>query len=67
VPSAPETSNFTPVATMSDLATLDRDEVLRGWGEFEIGDPEPGPNHSRSYWHGWRCAAMMTGPAPRES
>lgn len=47
-------SAFEPVRTKADLYTLDPDEILAGYMEAKRGDPEPGPNHGRAYWHGWR-------------
>lgn len=44
----------TPVRTLADLDTLDEDEILDGYRDGFRGDPEPGDNRSRSYWHGWR-------------
>lgn len=50
-------SEFIPVRTVSDLETLDQNEIVLGyWSGFE-GDSEPGNNHSRSFWHGWRNGA----------
>lgn len=46
--------SFEPIRTLVELETLDHDEVVRGYMETEKGDPEPGPNRGRSYWHGWR-------------
>lgn len=50
--------NFVPVATLLDLATLDDDEIVAGYREWRPDDPEPGLNRGRSYWHGWRNAAI---------
>jgi len=50
--------NFEPVRTVADLETLDHDEILAGYMEWRAGDPEPGLNRGRSYWHGWRNAAI---------
>ncbi len=58
------TSNFDPVLTVSDLDTLDRAEILAGYREFVSGDPEPGANRGRAYWHGWRNAARDHGQIP---
>lgn len=52
---------FKPVATRADLDTLNADEILAGYREFRKGDPEPGPNRGRGYWHGWRNAARDHG------
>lgn len=47
-------SNFEPVRTKADFDTLNGAEVLEGYMAAELGDPEPGQNRGRSYWHGWR-------------
>jgi hypothetical protein len=52
---------YEPVATLVDLETLDKDEMWHGYVEFKKGDPEPGENRGRSYWHGWRNAARDAG------
>jgi len=46
--------NFEPVRTKADLETLDHSEMVEGYMAAERGDPEPGPNRGRAYWHGWR-------------
>ena len=46
-----------PVRTAADLATLDEDEIVAGYLDFRPGDPEPGPNRGRAFWHGWMNAA----------
>jgi hypothetical protein len=48
---------FAPVRTLADLETLDEAQMLEGYLEARRGDPEPGPNRGRSYWHGW-CNRM---------
>ncbi len=50
--------NFKPVETLEDLNSLNPDEILEGHLSAERGDPEPGPNRGRSYWHGWRTRMM---------
>jgi hypothetical protein len=50
--------NFEPVRTKADLDMLNHDEIVAGYMEAERGDPEPGVNRGRAYWHGW-CNAMM--------
>jgi hypothetical protein len=54
-------SEFAPVTTVADLTTLDHDEMLDSFRDGYHGDPEPGNNHSRSYWHGWRNGAVDGG------
>ncbi|UFX42015.1 hypothetical protein HAP47_0022245 [Bradyrhizobium sp. 41S5] len=52
---------FAPVSTVADLETLDQGQIREGYMSAERGDPEPGPNRGRSYWHGWRNAMMDMG------
>lgn len=47
-------ANFEPVQTLDDLLSLDKDDVLAGYLSADAGDPEPGPNRGRAFWHGWR-------------
>lgn len=54
-------ATFAPVRTKADLDTLDHDEIVAGYTEARRGDPEPGPNRGRAYWHGWRVAMMDMG------
>lgn len=58
---------FARVATMDDLETLDQDEVVCGYMEFDPNDPEPGLNRGRAYWHGWSNAARDAGLLPQTS
>ncbi len=53
--------NFAPVATLEDLDGLDEALMLEGHLSAERGDPEPGPNRGRSFWHGWRTRMMDLG------
>lgn len=48
-------SVFAPVTTLADLETLDPAEMVEGYASAERGDPEPGENRGRAFWHGWRC------------
>jgi hypothetical protein len=50
-------SEYKPVTTLDDLNSLDIQEVMDGYRDGRDGWPEPGNNHSRSYWHGWRNGA----------
>ncbi len=54
-------TTFAPVTTLEDLDSLDDDEVTAGYSETERGDPEPGENRGRAYWHGWRVKMMDLG------
>lgn len=47
-------SEFKPVRTKADLLNLDDDEVIAGYWSGRDGDPAPGSDKSRSFWHGWR-------------
>ncbi len=46
--------NFEPVRTKVDLDSLNADDILEGYLTTKRGDPEPGPNRGRAFWHGWR-------------
>lgn len=52
---------FQPVRTVADLETLDAEEIRDGYWDGFKGEPEPGNNRSRSYWHGWRNGAVDGG------
>lgn len=47
-------SAFEPVSTYADLQTLNQNDIVDGYMSAERGDPEPGENRGRAYWHGWR-------------
>ena len=51
-------SEFVPVTTLEDLRSLDQAEMVEGYRDGFRGEPEPGNNRSRSYWHGWRNGAV---------
>ena len=59
-------NEFTPVTTLADLDTLDDDEILEGYRDGRSGEPKPGNNRSRSYWHGWRNGAADGGHKPKD-
>ena len=44
----------TPVTTAAELDALDDADILEGYHDGRAGDPEPGDNRSKGYWHGWR-------------
>jgi hypothetical protein len=50
-----------PVHTMTDLDSLDEALIVEGHLSAERGDPEPGPNRGRSFWHGWPNRMMDLG------
>lgn len=52
-----KTTIFESVATLADLESLDEGEVIAGYMDWRSGDPEPGANRGRAYWHGWMNAA----------
>jgi hypothetical protein len=58
--------NFEPVRTMVDLETLDEAQMVEGYMSAERGDPEPGPNRGRSFWHGWRNRMIDLGGLPKD-
>lgn len=51
-------SEFRPVTTLADLDALDGAEIVEGYRAGFAGEPEPGNNRSRSYWHGWRNGSV---------
>jgi hypothetical protein len=52
---------FDRVATLADLDALDETEIVDGYCSTQRGDPEPGENRGRAFWHGWRCRMMDFG------
>lgn len=54
-------NEFEPVRTVAELNMLDQDEITQGYRDGKAGEPEPGNNRSRSYWHGWRNGAADGG------
>lgn len=52
---------YAPVRTVEGLETLDEKEIVEGYLDAAKDDPEPGPNRSRSYWHGWRNGMVDNG------
>lgn len=57
---------FEPVSTLLDLETLDESDVIEGYRTTQRGDPEPGPNRGRAFWHGWRNRMMDYGELPHD-
>lgn len=57
---------FEPVRTKADLDTLNRADVLEGYMSANRGDPEPGANRGRAFWHGWRNRMMDIGQIPQD-
>ncbi len=56
--------NFEPVRTKADLESLNAADILEGYLSAERGDPEPGENRGRAYWHGWRNRMIDMGLLP---
>lgn len=57
-PSPPiKPTNFPQVKTLAELDSLDDQEMKEGYMSADRGDPEPGQNRGRSFWHGW-CSRM---------
>ncbi|MBP2433953.1 MULTISPECIES: hypothetical protein [Bradyrhizobium] len=42
--------NFAPVSTLTNLESLDEEQIVEDYLSAERGNPEPGPNRGRSYW-----------------
>lgn len=47
-------SEYRPVMSLDDMDLLDNEMVVEGYRSGYEGDPEPGNNRCRSFWHGWR-------------
>ncbi len=58
--------NFEPIRTKADLDALDDAEIVAGYLSAERGDPEPGLNRGRAYWHGWRARMIDMGEMPSD-
>lgn len=56
--------SFEPVRSLADLLTLDDDAIYEGYQSAERGDPEPGENRGRAFWHGWRNRMIDLGDLP---
>lgn len=56
-------SEFIPVETAEDLNGLDEDEIVAGYRSGFHGEPEPGSDKSRAFWHGWRNGRVDIGLA----
>lgn len=42
-----------PPRDWRDVWAYDREDILAGFREFHLGDPEPGPNRPPGYRWGW--------------
>lgn len=59
--------NFEPVRTKVDLDTLDSADIVEGYMSASRGDPEPGLNRGRAFWHGWRNRMIDLGQLPTDA
>jgi hypothetical protein len=57
-------SEYQPLSSVAELAVLNDDECVAGYMASLAGDPEPGSDKSKSYWHGWRNGMMDKGRLP---
>lgn len=55
------TIEYFPVSTISELETLDEDEIVEGYFDGLENAPKPNGNRSKSYYHGWRNGMMDRG------
>ena len=59
-------ATFAPVRTLDDLNSLSEAAMVEGYLSAEEGDPEPGENRGRAFWHGWRNRMMDRGLIPHD-
>lgn len=57
-------SEYQPISSVHDLAHIDDEECVAGYIAGLNGDPEPGSDKSKSFWHGWRNGMMDTNRLP---
>ncbi len=57
---------FEPVRTLADLESLNEADIFDGYMSAERGDPEPGENRGRAFWHGWRNRMIDLGEIPHD-
>lgn len=57
-------SEFPVVTCLSELELLNSNEIVEGYLAGFKGDPEPGSDKSKSYWHGWRNGHVDGGHGP---
>ncbi len=60
-------SEFRPISEIDDLEKQDEAEMSIGYMAGLRGDPAPGSQHSRSFWHGWRNGMVDSGRAKIDS
>lgn len=58
--------SFPPVRTLEELDALDDAQIREGYLAAERGDPEPGENRGKAYWHGWRNRMIDLGVLPSD-
>lgn len=58
---------FARVETAEDLATLNSADIFEGYMSAERGDPEPGENRGRAFWHGWCNRQRDNGVLPTDA
>jgi len=54
-------AEFDRIVTLRDLANQDPAEMLSGYRAGLNGDPEPGSDKSRGFWHGWLNGMVDSG------
>lgn len=57
---------FEPVSTLDELDSLNEADMVEGYSSAQRGDPEPGENRGKSFWHGWRNRMMDYGEIPHD-
>ena len=47
-------SEYAPLTSAAELAVIDDDDFVAGYRAGLDGEPTPGSDRSKSFWHGWR-------------
>lgn len=47
-------SEYAPLTSAAELALIDDGDCVAGYHAGLDGEPEPGSDRSKSFWHGWR-------------
>lgn len=55
-----------PIRREAQLGAIDDDDCVAGYRQGSRGAPEPGPEASFSFWHGWRNGMLDTRRLPRD-
>lgn len=63
----PNNIRFLPVQSFADLEQLNAEDIRDGYHAGRAGDPEPGHNHGRAYWHGWRNGMVDSGRMEKDA